>query len=113
MARLTPSARADAQVEGTLQRLARLPLRQAKRAALAAVAFVVARPQLDEFLRRQVYRFPLLAGRLRGAVAHSRRSDWQSLPPPLTEESELTDEARQVFHDLQRAIARARPPESS
>jgi hypothetical protein len=81
-----------------------------KKAALRAVAFVVARPRLDDFLRRQIYRFPGLAGRVRAAVAHSRRADWQSLPVMLSDEAELTDSARQVLHDLRRAIDHSRTP---
>lgn len=76
----------------------------AKAAALRAITFVVARPRLDDFLRRQIYRFPGLAGRLRGAVALSRRADWQSLPILLSDEAELTDSARQVLADLRRAL---------
>lgn len=75
-----------------------------KRIALGAVAFIVARPRLDDFLRRQIYRFPGIAGRVRGAIAHSRRADWQSLPVPLSDEAELTEGARQVLRDLRRAI---------
>jgi len=82
--------------------------RFAKRAALGAVAYIVARPRLDDFLRRQIYRFPALAGRVRASVAQSRRSDWQTLPVPLADEAELSDGARQVLRDLQRAIERAR-----
>ena len=78
--------------------------RLAKNGALGLVAFVVARPRLDDFLRRQIYRFPGLAGRVRASVAHSRRADWQTLPVLLTDETELTDDARQVLHDLRRAI---------
>ena len=81
-----------------------------KKAALRAVAFIVARPRLDEFLRRQVYRFPGLAGRVRAAVAHSRRSHWQPAPVQLTDETELTESARQVLQDLRRAIDRTRTP---
>ena len=81
-----------------------------KKAAFGAVAFIVARPRLDDFLRRQIYRFPGLAGRVRAAIAHSRRSDWQSLPTLLTDEAELTDSARQVLQDLRRAIDHARTP---
>lgn len=92
------------------QRLRSLPRRIAKRAALSAVSFIVARPQLDEFLRRQIYRFPGIAGRARAAVAFSRRSDWQKLPPQLFDEAELGDDARQVLHDLVRAAERVRTP---
>ena len=91
-------------------RAAGLARRLLRQTALRAVAFIVARPRLDEFLRRQIYRFPGLAGRARAAVAHSRRADWQTLPPVLADEAELTDSARQVLHDLRRAIAR--PPRS-
>lgn len=80
-----------------------------KRIALRAVAFIVARPRLDDFLRRQIYRFPGLAGRVRAAVAHSRRADWQALPVLLSDEAELTDSARQVLRDLRRAIDHPRP----
>ena len=79
-----------------------------KKAALRALAFVVARPRLDDFLRRQIYRFPALAGRARAAIAHSRRADWQPLPVLLSDEAELTDGARQVLQDLRRAIDRER-----
>ncbi|THC45664.1 hypothetical protein C2862_04025 [Massilia sp. Mn16-1_5] len=86
-------------------------LRQAiKSAALRVVAFVVARPRLDEFLRRQIYRFPALAGRVRAAVANSRRADWQSLPVLLADEAELSESARQVLQDLRRSLGRTRTP---
>lgn len=81
-----------------------------KKMALRAVAFIVAHPRLDDFLRRQIYRFPGLAGRVRAAVAHSRRADWQSLPVVLSDEAELTDNARQVLQDLRRAIDHTRTP---
>ncbi|MFC5461350.1 hypothetical protein [Massilia niabensis] len=81
-----------------------------KKAALRVVAFIVARPRLDDFLRRQIYRFPGLAGRVRAAVAHSRRADWQTLPVLLSDEAELTDSARQVLQDLRRAIDHTRTP---
>lgn len=81
-----------------------------KSTALRAVAFIVARPRLDDFLRRQIYRFPGLAGRVRAAVAHSRRADWQSLPVLLNDEAELTDSAREVLRDLRRAIGHTRTP---
>ena len=91
----------------TVKRAAR---RAVKTAALRAVAFVVARPRLDGFLRRQLFRFPGLAGRVRAAVARSRRADWQALPTPVADEAELTDAARQVLHDLRRAIDHPRQP---
>jgi hypothetical protein len=81
-----------------------------KAAALRVVAFVVARPRLDGFLRRQLFRFPGLAGRMRAAVARSRRPDWQSLPTLPTDEAALTDAARQVLHDLRRALDSTRQP---
>ena len=94
---------------GLFQRLKGAPRRMAKQVALGAISYIVARPRLDDFLRRQIYRFPALAGRVRAGVAQSRRSDWQTLPVPLADEAELSDGARQVLHDLQRAIERARP----
>jgi len=81
-----------------------------KTAALRAVAFVLARPRLDGFLRRQLFRFPGLAGRVRAALARSRRADWQPLPTLPTDEAELTDSARQVLYDLRRAIDHTRHP---
>jgi hypothetical protein len=81
-----------------------------KTTALRAVAFIVARPGLDEFLRRQIYRFPAIAGRVRSAVASSRRADWQSLPVLLADEAELSESARQVLHDLRRSLDRAHTP---
>ena len=96
-------------------RAAPLTLKQAARQAaktlgLRAIAFIVARPQLDAFLRRQLFRFPGLAGRARAAVARSRRADWQTLPDLPNAEAELTDCARQVLHDLRRAIGQSRQP---
>ncbi|MBD8529893.1 MULTISPECIES: hypothetical protein [unclassified Massilia] len=79
-------------------------------AALRAAALVVAHPRLDLFLRRQIYRFPTLAGRVRAAVAQSRRSDWQTVPVHLSDETELTDSAREVLRDLRRAIDRTSTP---
>lgn len=90
--------------------LKRAASRVVKNAALRAVAFVIARPRLDGFLRRQLFRFPGLAGRVRAAVARSRRADWQVLPTPLADEADLTDAARQVLYDLHRAIDRNRLP---
>ena len=91
----------------TIRRAAR---RVVKAAALRAAAFVLARPRLDGFLRRQLFRFPGLAGRVRAALARSRRADWQTLPTLPTDEAELTDSARQVLHDLRRAIEHTRYP---
>ena len=82
--------------------------RLVKKLALGAVGFIVARPGLDLFLRRQIYRFPGLAGRVRATVAQSRRSHWQPAPVQLNDETELTESARQVLHDLRRAIDRTR-----
>jgi len=100
----SPSAPA---VSRNLKHLARQAV---KAAALRTVAFVVARPRLDGFLRRQLFRFPGLAGRLRAAVARSRRADWQALPALPIEEADLTDPARQVLHDLRRALEHTRQP---
>lgn len=80
-----------------------------KAGALRLVEFVVARPALDAFLRRQVYRFPGVAGRARAAVARSRRAQ-QNMPADATDEADLSDAARQVLHDLARAIAHPRLP---
>ena len=84
--------------------------RLVKRTALAVINFIVARPALDAFLRRQIYRFPGLAGRARAAIARSRRIHSQALPPVLTEEADLTDHARQILRDLARAIEHPRQP---
>lgn len=73
-----------------------------KRCALRVVEFIVARPALDAFLRRQIYRFPGMAGRARAAVARSRRGE-QNLLSDVTEEADLTEYARQVLRDLERA----------
>ena len=91
----------------SLKRVARQTV---KAAALRTIAFVIARPRLDGFLRRQLFRFPGLAGQVRAAVARSRRADWRPLPTPVADEAELTDAARQVLHDLRRAIGRTRQP---
>lgn len=82
--------------------------RLAKRVALGVIGFIVARPALDAFLRRQIYRFPGLAGRARAAIARSRRATGQKLPPVLTEEADLSDSARQVLRDLVRTIDHSR-----
>ena len=79
--------------------------RTAKAGALRLIRFIVARPHLDAFLRRQVYRFPGLAGRVRAAIARSRHAHGQALPPIVTEAADLTDNALQVLQDLQRAMA--------
>jgi len=71
--------------------------------------FVVARPRLDAVLRRQVYRFPGIAGRARAAIARSRRPAGQVLPVAVTEEADLTDKARQILQDLRSAIDPTRP----
>ena len=81
-----------------------LARRLAKRGALAMIGFIVARPALDAFLRRQVYRFPGLAGRARAAIARSRRRDGQALPTLATDEAQLTDNARQLLRDLARTL---------
>ena len=87
----------------------RLRARQVlKTGVLRVVGFIVARPRLDAFLRRQIYRFPGVAGRARAAIARSRRASGQALPVILTEEADLTDSARQVLQALERAIDRTR-----
>lgn len=78
-----------------------------KRAALGLIGFIVARPGLDAFLRRQIYRFPGLAGRIRAVISRTRR-DQQTLPVIYTQEADLTDDARQVLQDLERCIDHAR-----
>ena len=99
-----------ATASGALRSLKGRVRQAAKAGALRAVAFVLARPRLDGFLRRQLFRFPVVAGRVRAALARSRRVEWQSLPTLPTDESELTDAARQVLYDLKRALERTRQP---
>ena len=106
---MAPSSLVPA-AESTPRRVKRLLRQLVKSTALRALGFVVARPGLDEFLRRQIYRFPALAGRVRSAMAHSRRADWQSLPVLLADEAELSESARQVLHDLRRNLERANTP---
>jgi hypothetical protein len=86
-----------------------LARRVLKSGALGVVGFIVARPRLDAFQRRQIYRFPGLAGRARAAIARSRRASGQALPVIHTEEADLTDSARQVLQALERAIDNSRP----
>lgn len=81
-----------------------------KKVAMGLVGFVVARPALDIFLRQQLFRFPRLAGRARAVIARTRRIELRELPIPVVDEAELTDAARQVLHDLRRALARSRQP---
>ena len=78
-----------------------------KAVASRLVGFVLARPALDAFLRRQVYRFPGLAGRVRAGVARSRRAQ-QNRQSDITNEADLTEHARQVLRDLTRAAGRPR-----
>jgi hypothetical protein len=80
-----------------------------KSVTMRIVGFVLAHPKLDSFLRRQLYRFPGLAGRVRAAIARTRRAQ-QTLPAVITKEADLTDDARQVLHDLRRAIDFTRQP---
>jgi hypothetical protein len=77
----------------------------ARRALKAAFGFVLARPALSFFLRRQLYRFPTLANRLRAIAIRSRQPH---SPPPLPDDAPLPDRAQQVLRDLQRAIDQAR-----
>jgi hypothetical protein len=91
------------------QQAAGLVLRLVKASVLRLIEFIVARPRLDGFLRHQIYRFPGLAGRARVAIARSRRKHGQVLPSVVTDEADLTDNARQVLHDLRRAIEHNRP----
>jgi len=88
----------------------RLGRRLVKAGADRILWFIVSRPALDAFLRRQLYRFPGLAGRLRMAVARSRRP-LQNLPLVLAEEADLTDSARLVLQDLVRATGRSAKPD--
>jgi hypothetical protein len=83
--------------------------RLVRRSALAVIGFIVARPALDAFLRRQVYRFPGVAGRARAAIARSRRRSGQALPTLSTDETQLTDNARQILRDLARTLDRHHP----
>jgi hypothetical protein len=84
--------------------------RLARRGALALIGFIVARPALDAFLRRQIYRFPGLAGQARAAIARSRRRVGQALPTLATDEAQLSDNARQVLRDLARTFDHHRQP---
>lgn len=77
----------------------------ARRVVKAAFGFVLARPALSLFLRRQLYRFPSLANRLRAMAIRSRQP--HSIPP-LPDDAALPDRAQQVLRDLQRAIDQAR-----
>jgi hypothetical protein len=78
-----------------------------KSIASRLLGFVVARPALDAFLRRQVYRFPGLAGRVRATVARSRRGQ-QNLLSEISEEADLSDHARLILRDLTRATRPSR-----
>ena len=76
--------------------------------ARRAIIFVVARPQLNFFLRRQISRFPAIAYHLRGVVARTRHIGWQ---PPiavvLSDDGALSEPAREVLEDLRRALKNA------
>ena len=102
------SSRAPARISFRT-RAGALARRVAKASVMRLIRFIVARPRLDALLRRQVYRFPGIAGRARAAIARSRRPPGQALPVTVTEEADLTDNARQVLQDLRRAIDSARP----
>lgn len=86
-----------------------LARRVARATASRLVGFIVARPALDAFLRRQVFRFPGLAASARAAVARARNTH-QTLPAVVTEEADLTDAARQILHDLAHVIEHTRQP---
>ncbi|MDB5745695.1 MAG: hypothetical protein JWP72_543 [Massilia sp.] len=105
-----PPATSPAGAPALPDRARRYARRKLKAGALAVLGFILARPRLDGFLRRQVFRFPGLAGRMRAAVARTRRTDWQVLPTLPTDEAELTDGARQILHDLRRALEHTRQP---
>ncbi|HEX9172054.1 MAG TPA: hypothetical protein VF861_05280 [Telluria sp.] len=71
-----------------------------------AIEFVAARPKLSFFLRRQLYRSPALANRVRSAVVRSRHAS--SGPSSLPDDAPLPDAAQQVLQDLQCAFEHAR-----
>jgi hypothetical protein len=75
-----------------------------KASALQMVGFIVARPRLEAYLRRQMFRFPGLASHVRAAVTRSRRAH-QNMASGITGDDDLTDHARLVLHDLARAAA--------
>jgi hypothetical protein len=99
----------DSTVRGQAPAFKRRARQAFKTGVLRVVGFIVARPHLDAFLRRQIYRFPGIAGRARAAIARSRRPAGQGLAVILTEEADLTDGARQVLQALERAIDHNRP----
>lgn len=85
----------------------RLGARRALKAVLkAAFGFVLARPALSFSLRRQLYRFPTLANRLRAMAIRSRQPNFDR--SALPDDAPLPDRAQQVLRDLQRAIEQAR-----
>ena len=88
---------------GTLAR------RVVKAGTVRLIGFVVSRPALNAFLRRQMYRFPGLAGKVRMAVSRSRRAH-QPVVPLVTDEADLTDAARLVLRDLAYALDHPRQP---
>jgi hypothetical protein len=80
-----------------------LTVRVIKASANRVIEFIVSRPELDAFLRRQIFRFPGIAGRIRAIVSRSRRTH-QPAPSAVTSEADLTDAARQVLRDLTHAL---------
>ncbi len=80
--------------------------------ARRALRGVLARPALTLFLRRQLGRFPRLAGWLRTLAVRSQAPALGAGPDaaPGAELQQLSTSARQVYADLQRAIARSRQP---
>jgi hypothetical protein len=86
---------------------AALARRVVKAGAVYLIGFVVSRPALNAFLRRQMYRFPGLAARVRMAVSRSRRAH-QPMASVITDEADLTDAARLVLRDLTHALEHRR-----
>lgn len=80
-----------------------LARRVIKAGTIRLIGFVVSRPSLNAFLRRQMYRFPGLAGQVRMAVSRSRRAH-QTVPSMVTDEADLTDAAHLVLRDLTYAL---------
>lgn len=80
-------------------------MRLISRLAGRALAFVVARPRLDFFLRRQIARMPGVANRMRRLAARTRQQAFDLPPiPVLSDDKQLSEPARQVLRDLRQAM---------
>lgn len=108
----TARVKLAAGLRGALGRARRVAARAARAVLVRGVNFVVARPALAFFMRRQIARHPVLTLRLRTLVlrARGRLNPAPEASPAAVEAQDLAPAARQVLAQLRRAIEQARKP---